>query len=116
MDAGIKETKEQALKEMELFKTVFDGARLLDMHALELIGKGLGSYSLTESEQKFDFWEKEHPCNNDSCIVPNFGCRRFSPLLYARFVHDADGIDVPDWHGNLGTQRQPHQGARHLVP
>lgn len=55
MDAGIKETKEQALKEMELFKTVFDGARLLDMHALELIGKGLGSYSLTESEQKFDF-------------------------------------------------------------
>ena len=69
MDAGIKETKEQALKEMELFKTVFDGARLLDMHALQLIGKGLGSYSLTESEQKFDFWEKEHPCNNDSCIV-----------------------------------------------
>lgn len=69
MDAGIKETKEQALKEMELFKTVFDGARLLDMHALELIGKGLGSYSLTESEQKFDFWEKEHPCDNDSCIV-----------------------------------------------
>ena len=42
--------------------------------------------------------------------------RRFSPLLYARFVHDADDIDVPDWHGNLGTQRQPHQGARHLVP
>ena len=39
------------------------------MHALQLIGKGLGSYSLTESEQKFDFWEKEHPCNNDSCIV-----------------------------------------------
>lgn len=69
MDAGIKETKEQALKEMELFKTVFDGARLLDMHALQLIGKGLGSYSLTESEQKFAFWEKEHPCNNDSCIV-----------------------------------------------
>ena len=69
MDAGIKETKEQALKEMELFKTVFDGARLLDMHALQLIGKGLGSYSLTESEQKFDFWEKEHPGNNDSCIV-----------------------------------------------
>ena len=69
MDSGIKETKEQALKEMELFKTVFDGARLLDMHALQLIGKGLGSYSLTESEQKFDFWEKEHPCNNDSCIV-----------------------------------------------
>lgn len=69
MDAGIKETKEQALKEMELFKTVFDDARLLDMHALQLIGKGLGSYSLTESEQKFDFWEKEHPCNNDSCIV-----------------------------------------------
>lgn len=69
MDAGIKETKEQALKEMELFKTVFDGARLLDMHALQLIGKGLGAYSLTESEQKFDFWEKEHPCNNDSCIV-----------------------------------------------
>ena len=69
MDAGIKDTKEQALKEMELFKTVFDGARLLDMHALQLIGKGLGSYSLTESEQKFDFWEKEHPCNNDSCIV-----------------------------------------------
>lgn len=69
MDAGIKETKEQALKEMELFKTVFDGARLLDMHALQLIGKGLGSYSLTESEQKFHFWEKEHPCNNDSCIV-----------------------------------------------
>ena len=69
MDAGIKETKEQALKEMELFKTVFDGARLLDMHALELIGKGLSSYSLTESEQKFDFWEKEHPCDNDSCIV-----------------------------------------------
>ena len=69
MDAGIKETKEQALKEMELFKTVFDGARLLDMHALQLIGKGLGSYSLTESEQKFDFWEKEHPCDNDSCIV-----------------------------------------------
>ena len=69
MDAGIKETKEQALKEMELFKTVFDGARLLDMHALQLIGKGLGSYSLTESEQKFDSWEKEHPCNNDSCIV-----------------------------------------------
>lgn len=69
MDAGIKETKEQALKEMELFKTVFDGARLLDMHALQLIGKGLGSYSLTEAEQKFDFWEKEHPCNNDSCIV-----------------------------------------------
>lgn len=28
MDAGIKETKEQALKEMELFKTVFDGVRL----------------------------------------------------------------------------------------
>lgn len=69
MDAGIKETKEQALKEMELFKTVFDGVRLLNMHALELIGKGLGSYSLTESEQKFDFWEKEHPCDNDSCIV-----------------------------------------------
>ena len=69
MDAGIKETKEQALKEMELFKTVFDDARLLDMHALQLIGKGLGSYSLTESEQKFDFWEKEHPCDNDSCIV-----------------------------------------------
>ena len=69
MDAGIKETKEQALKEMELFKTVFDGARLLDMHALQLIGKGLGAYSLTESEQKFDFWEKEHPCNNDNCIV-----------------------------------------------
>lgn len=69
MDAGIKETKEQALKEMELFKTVFDGARLLDMHALELIGKGLGSYSLIESEQKFDFWEKEHPCDKDSCIV-----------------------------------------------
>ena len=42
MDAGIKETKEQALKEMELFKTVFDGVRLLNMHALELIGKGLG--------------------------------------------------------------------------
>ena len=62
MDAGIKETKEQALKEMELFKTVFDGVRLLNMHASELIGKGLGSYSLTESEQKFDFWEKEHPC------------------------------------------------------
>ena len=41
MDAGIKETKEQALKEMELFKTVFDGVRLLNMHALELIGKGL---------------------------------------------------------------------------
>ena len=39
MDAGIKETKEQALKEMELFKTVFDGVRLLNMHALELIGK-----------------------------------------------------------------------------
>lgn len=39
------------------------------MHALELTGKGLGSYSLTESEQKFDFWEKEHPCDNDSCIV-----------------------------------------------
>ena len=58
MDAGIKETKEQALKEMELFKTVFDGVRLLNMHALELIGKGLGSYSLTESEQQFDFWEK----------------------------------------------------------
>ena len=35
MDAGIKETKEQALKEMELFKTVFDGVRLLYMHALE---------------------------------------------------------------------------------
>lgn len=69
MDAGIKEKKEQALKEMELFKTVFDGARLLDMHALELIGKGLGSYSLIESEQKFDFWEKEHPCDKDSCIV-----------------------------------------------
>ena len=69
MDAVIKETKEQALKEMELFKTVFDGVRLLNMHALELIGKGLGSYSLIESEQKFDFWEKEHPCDNDSCIV-----------------------------------------------
>ena len=69
MDAGIKETKEQALKEMEIFRTVFDGARLLDMHALELIGKGLGSYSLTESEQKFDFWEKEHPCDSDSCIA-----------------------------------------------
>ena len=39
------------------------------MHALELIGKGLGSYSLIESEQKFDFWEKEHPCDKDSCIV-----------------------------------------------
>ena len=24
---------------------------------------------LPESEQKFDFWEKEHPCDNDSCIV-----------------------------------------------
>lgn len=46
MDAGIKETKEQALKEMELFKTVFDGARLLDMHALQLIGKGLGAIPL----------------------------------------------------------------------
>lgn len=69
MDAGIKETKEQALKEMQLFKTVFDGVRLLDMHVLELIGKGLGSYSLIESEQKFEFWEKEHPCDKDSCIV-----------------------------------------------
>ena len=46
MDAGIKETKEQALKEMELFKTVFDGVRLLNMHALELIGKGLGPIPL----------------------------------------------------------------------
>ena len=36
MDAGIKETKEQALKEMELFKTVFDGVRLLNMHAFDL--------------------------------------------------------------------------------
>ena len=36
MDAGIKETKEQALKEMELFKAVFDGGRLIDAHALKM--------------------------------------------------------------------------------
>ena len=43
MDAGIKETKEQALKEMELFKTVFDGVRLLNMHALEQLYCAAGS-------------------------------------------------------------------------
>ena len=40
MDAGIKETKEQALKEMELFKTVFDGVRLLNMHSIRTDRKG----------------------------------------------------------------------------
>lgn len=34
MDACNKMTKEQALKEMELFKAVFDGGRLIDAHAL----------------------------------------------------------------------------------
>ena len=37
MDAGIKETKEQALKEMELFKTVFDGVRLLLINHIVII-------------------------------------------------------------------------------
>ena len=69
MDECYRLTKEQALQEMELFKTVFDGVRLLDVHAMELIGKGLGAYSITEAEKKFDFWEKEHPCDNESCIV-----------------------------------------------
>ena len=40
MDACNKMTKEQALKEMELFKAVFDGGRLIDAHALKMMEKG----------------------------------------------------------------------------
>ena len=69
MDACNKMTKEQALKEMELFKAVFDGGRLIDAHALKMMEKGLGAYSQSEVGQSFDFWEKEHPCENDSCVV-----------------------------------------------
>ena len=69
MDACNKMTKEQALKEMELFKAVFDGGRLIDAHALRMMEKGLGAYSQSEVGQSFDFWGKEHPCENDSCVV-----------------------------------------------
>ena len=48
MDACNKMTKEQALKEMELFKAVFDGGRLIDAHALKMMEKGLGAYSQSE--------------------------------------------------------------------
>lgn len=69
MDAGSKMTKEQALKEVELFKAVFDGVRLIDAHALNMIDKGLGAYSMTEMGKNLDFWEREHPCDHESCVV-----------------------------------------------
>ena len=69
MDADNKMTKEQALEQMELFKAVFDGVRLIDAHALNMIKKGLGAYSMTEIGKNFDFWEKEHPCDHESCVV-----------------------------------------------